>query len=136
MANNLKEQIDADKEIGNYLDSTNRSEEEKRQILEDCWKSDDTRAKWLAEARRNKPKPKNDEKDDGDKKKAAASQGQLHDAISAVRNDLILRAKIDVQQAIQHGGIDPVLAAQTAVSNAISKAVDEIRATVRISAKS
>lgn len=128
----MKEMVEADKEIKEYLDTTNKSEQEKNEILERCWKDDNERAKWLAEARKNKPKPKNDEKDNGDKKKAAASHNdghqQMRDAITAIETNLIARARNEVRQAVEYGGISPMVAAQDAASQAITKAVEEIRA--------
>jgi hypothetical protein len=130
---NMREMVEADKEIKEYLDTTNKSEKGKREILEDCWKNDSIRAKWLAEARRNKPKPKDDKPQD--KGKASASQhhdGQQQSMAGDIKKRLIIRAQAEAHDAIKHGNIDPLVAVNDALSNAVDRAVDDARAAARV----
>ncbi|GJL72970.1 MAG: hypothetical protein NMNS01_21690 [Nitrosomonas sp.] len=131
MAINMKERVEADKEIKEYLDTTDKSDSEKQDILEKCWKDDNERNKWMKVARQNKQQ----NEDDGSEQAAVShndKQQQVRDAITSIEKSLITRARIDVHQAIQHGNGNPLTVAQDAVSKAIAKAVDDIRATTTL----
>lgn len=128
---NTKQYFEEEKEIASYLSTTGKSENERLNILNECWENEDTHQQWLLQARRNKPKGEPQEEGT-----AAAShndgQQQMHNTINSVKKELITRAKIDVHDAIKHGNIDPVIAAKDAVSNAIGKAVEELGAAARM----
>lgn len=124
---NTKQYFDEEKEIAAYLGSTGKSDDDRLNILEECWKDEDTRQLWLSAARNNNPVD-----DANDEKAASHNDGQQRQGfINDIKKGLIIDAQAKAHDAIKHGGIDPLVAVNDALSNAIDMAIEEGAAMAR-----